>query len=168
MHGRGPRRHHDRGQFKMVSEVTQCNPTSHHCCRRHSVEARDCRSRKDRNGRGSWHGHVQALPSLIVTWIWTKLPTSAEIRVSDVLLHHALRVEERTIDGDGVLHDLEELVALAVIQGEDDALQFRIKGLSFGLIVRLQTVAGASARFSNRPARYSFDVTLDPPAIQNT
>src|SRR5438876_6966420 len=47
---------------------------------------------------------------------------SAQIRVGDVLLYHALRVEKRAVDGDGVLHHFEEPVPLAVVQRQDDAL----------------------------------------------
>src|SRR5437870_12323479 len=46
---------------------------------------------------------------------------SAQIRVGDVLLYHALRVEKRAVDGDGVLHHFEEPVPLAVVQRQDDA-----------------------------------------------
>src|SRR5258708_23698566 len=45
--------------------------------------------------------------------IWQAHPAgSAQICVGDVLLHHSLRVEERAVDGDGMLHNFQELVAL--------------------------------------------------------
>ena len=38
----------------------------------------------------------------------------AHVRVGNILLDHALRVEERSVDRDSVLHDAEITVALVV------------------------------------------------------
>src|SRR5712691_5302250 len=61
---------------------------------------------------------------------------SAEISVSDVLLHHTLRVEERAIDGDGVLHDLQKSASLVVIHRQNHTFQFGVERFRFGLVVR--------------------------------
>ena len=66
-----------------------------------------------------------------------------------------------------MLHHFEELVALAIVQRKDDALEFRIKRVGLRLVVGRGGVAGAPARVSNGPAGHSLDVALDPPAIQD-
>jgi len=74
---------------------------------------------KGGNGRRRGHGHVQQPAALTSPLgspprhfshgvIWqAPSAASAQIRVRDVLLNHALRIEERSVDGDGVLHHLQ-------------------------------------------------------------
>src|SRR5713226_9245764 len=77
--------------------------------------------------------------------IWQALPAaSAHIRVGDVLLHHALGVEERAVDGDGVLHDFQELGAIVVIHWKNHAFQLVIKRFGFGRVVG-RSIAGSAA-----------------------
>src|ERR1700738_5429559 len=90
----------------------------------------------------------------------------AYVCVGNILLHHALGIEERTVDGDGVLHDAEITVALVVKHGNDHAIQLRVKRFRVGSVVGDQIWRGTT-RFSDGPTGYPFDVTFRPPAIQN-
>src|SRR5260370_42051118 len=74
--------------------------------------------------------------------IWQAHPAaSAQIRVGDVLLHHSLCVEERSVDGDGVLHDFQEFSALVVVHRKNHAFQLAIERFGFRSVVG-RSIAG--------------------------
>lgn len=50
-----------------------------------------------------------------------------EIGFYDVFLNHPLSVEVRCVESDGVAHHLHELIAIAVVERDDDCLQLAIK-----------------------------------------
>src|SRR5713226_2515163 len=81
------------------------------------------------SGSVSWQAHPAA---------------SAQIRVGDVLLHHALRIEERPIDGDGVLHDFQELGAIVVVHRKNHTFELVIKRFGFRRVVG-RSIAGGGA-----------------------
>src|SRR5580704_10909619 len=92
----------------------------------------------------------------------------SQVRVCDVLLHHALGVEERTVDGDGMLHDLDVEPRLFVKHRKNYVFQFPVERFGFLSVVRgnVRRVHGAP-RLANRPSRYAFDVAFYPPAVEN-
>src|SRR6516162_1666241 len=89
----------------------------------------------------------------------------AEVGVGDVLLNHTLGVEERAVDGDGVLHNAQEPVALVVKHGQDDMLELVVKRFRVGVVV--QPFVAAVAQLADGPPGNAFDAALDPPAVQN-
>src|SRR5215471_3283393 len=91
---------------------------------------------------------------------------SQKIRLHDVLLHHALRIEKRAIERDGVTHDTEEVLLVAIEQRQDDLLEFVIERRCIlgTVIVYVQ----ATVISPNRPSRNPFDAAFQPPAIQHT
>ena len=92
---------------------------------------------------------------------------SAQIRVGDVLLHHALRVEERSVDGNSVLHDGQKLGAIVVVHRKNHALQLAIKRFGFSRIVGRSAAGSAAPRFADAPAGDAFNVAFHPPAVKN-
>src|SRR5713226_2745064 len=99
---------------------------------------------------------------------WQAHPASStQIRVGDVLLHHALRVEERTVDGDGVLHDFQEFSAIVVVHRKNHTFQLVIKRFGFGGVVGRSIAGSGAARFADAPASDALDVAFHPPAVEN-
>jgi len=52
---------------------------------------------------------------------------SAKRRLRDVLQHHALRVEKAAVERDGVSHDVDESLAVAVEERNDHPLQLVVE-----------------------------------------
>jgi hypothetical protein len=50
----------------------------------------------------------------------------AAICIEHIFLHHPMGIEERTIDGNGIAHHIDETVAIMVVHRKDDVLQFVI------------------------------------------
>ena len=46
----------------------------------------------------------------------------AHVRVGNILMHHALGIEKRTVNRDGMLHDVEIPLTLVVKHRHDDVL----------------------------------------------
>src|SRR5277367_116205 len=92
----------------------------------------------------------------------------SQIRVGNVLLDHALGVEERAVDGNGVLHDLDVEARLFVEHRENDVLEFPVKGFGFFGVV-CDDVAGfhGAERLADGPSCYAFDVALRPRAVED-
>src|SRR2546430_3465026 len=85
--------------------------------------------------------------------IWQVYPAaSAQIRVGDVLLHHALCIEERAVDGNGVLHDFQKLGAIVVVHQKNHTFQLVIKRFGFGHLVGRSIASSAAPRFADAPA----------------
>jgi hypothetical protein len=59
----------------------------------------------------------------------------AHVRVGNILLHHALGIKERSVDGDGVLHNAEITVALVIKHGNDYAVQLGVKRFGISPVV---------------------------------
>src|SRR5229473_8538625 len=99
---------------------------------------------------------------------WQAHPASStQIRVGDVLLHHALRVEERAVDGDGVLHDFQEFSAIVVVHGKNHTFELVIKRFGFSRVVGRRVAGSAATRLADAPAGDTLDVAFHPPAIEN-
>src|SRR5208283_4374254 len=99
---------------------------------------------------------------------WPAPTALAQISVGNILLHHALRVEERTIDRDGVAHHFKVAVAVLKKHRQDYALQFRVEALCVQRVIHRSLRPGIAAmRFPDGPPGHALDATLDPPAVQN-
>src|SRR6266403_2519347 len=92
---------------------------------------------------------------------------SAQIGVSDVLLHHALGVEERSVDGNGVLHNFQELGAIVVVHRKNYALQLGIQRFGFGFVIRGSIAGNGAPRFADAPSGDPLNVAFHPPAVEN-
>src|SRR5215472_18738417 len=55
----------------------------------------------------------------------------AQVGVGNVLLHHALGIEKRSVDGNGVLHDGKVAAAILVEEWKNHVFEFRIQ--AFGV-----------------------------------
>ena len=51
----------------------------------------------------------------------------AHVRVSNILLDHALGIEEGSVDRDGMLHNAEITIALVIKHGNNYAVQLGVK-----------------------------------------
>src|SRR6266568_6021880 len=91
----------------------------------------------------------------------------AQICVGGVLLHHALRIKERAVNGDGVLHDFQKSTALIVVQRKNHSFQLGIECFGLLLAVSWNVAASRTPGLPDRPARDSFNVAFHPPAVQN-
>ena len=85
-----------------------------------------------------------------------------------VLCDHALRIEKRSVQRNRVPHDLDKAITVLIKTGQDLLFQFSIEfccvtGIHSGL--RFQTGLHPIA---DRPAGHTFEVALNPPAIQHT
>ena len=60
---------------------------------------------------------------------------STQIRVCDVLLDHALGVEERAVDGDGVEHNFKKFGAVVVVERQNDVFEFVIERFGFAGVI---------------------------------
>ena len=81
------------------------------------------------------------------------------------MLHHALRIEKRAIERDGVTHDTEEALLVAIEQRQDDLLEFVIERrciLGAVVVYGQTTVIG-----SNRPSCNPFYATFQPSSTLN-
>ena len=61
------------------------------------------------------------------------MATISVISAEDVLLQHPLGVKERSVDGNRVPHDIDEVVAMIIKHREDHLLELLIKGQSVSL-----------------------------------
>ena len=90
---------------------------------------------------------------------------SLEIRFHDVLLHHALRVEEGTVERNAMTHDVDEAIALRLVQRDHHVFEF---------LVKRRRVAGGAVGIGRRflapladgPAGFAFNPAFDPPAVE--
>src|SRR5215467_9862161 len=92
----------------------------------------------------------------------------AQVGVGNVLLHHALGIEKRSVDGNGMLHDGKVAAAILVEERKNHVFEFRIQAFGVSRVVCRSVGSGvATVRFANRPAGHALDVALDPPAVEN-
>jgi len=70
-----------------------------------------------------------------------------QIRIRNVLLHHPLSIEERSVDRNRVLHDFQEFRAIVVVHRQNHAFQLVIKRFRFRRVVG-RSVAAAVRRDS--------------------
>lgn len=85
-----------------------------------------------------------------------RLKNSLEVGFDCVFPDHALGVEVGGVEGDGVAHHSDEMVALIVIEREDDVFELVVKrgGGTLGGVV-------------DGPAGESFDAAFHPPAVEH-
>ena len=81
-------------------------------------------------------------------------------------MHHALSIEKRTVNRNGMLHDVEIALTLVVEHRHDDVLQFGVERFRVGAIIGDEVRSGAT-RFTDGPAGDTFDVPFRPPAVEN-
>src|SRR5439155_12765506 len=87
---------------------------------------------------------------------------SLEIRFHHVLLHHALRVEKRTVERNAMTHDVDEAIALMLVHRDHGLFEF---------LVKRRRVAGGAVGIGRRflapladgPAGFAFNPAFDPP-----
>src|SRR5215471_17324085 len=103
------------------------------------------------------HTHIDSFLSSVARGS-PRLHNSQKIRLHDVLLHHALRIEKRAIECDGVTHDTEEALLVAIEQRQDDLIEFVIERRCIlgAVIVYVQT----TVINPNRPSRNPFDAAF--------
>src|SRR5215468_3442140 len=109
----------------MVSLVARGNIATDYFGGRNQNAERDSRAGKIGDGRRGGDGVIQEPPAV----------TSAQIGVGDVLLDHALGVEEGAVDGDGVEHHFQVFFAFVVEEWKDDVFEFVVERFSFARVV---------------------------------
>src|SRR5712691_2342927 len=92
--------------------------------------------------------------------------SSQKIHLDYVLLHHALGIEKGAIERDGVAHDTDETLLVAIEQRENDLLEFIVERC--GILGPLVLCGQATMIGPDRPSRNPLDTSFNPPAIQHT
>ena len=94
------------------------------------------------------------------------MQSSQKIRLHDVLLQHALRIEKRAIERDGVAHNIDEALPVAIEQRQDDLREFVVECCSIlGSVIVCDQAAVIGP---NGPARHPLYTPFQPSAIQHT
>src|SRR5208337_3719305 len=86
----------------------------------------------------------------------------SEVCTHHVLLQHPLRIEERSIQRNGMTHDVNEVIPMTIKHWQDDLGQLVVKRSSIA-----SPVAGdlrPALLLADGPSGHTFQVTLNPPA----
>lgn len=87
---------------------------------------------------------------------------SHEVRLRNVVAHHALSMEERAIYCDGEAHHVDVASPVAVEEGNDDLAQLSVQRVSVAV-----ATPGHTGGQPDRPARDSLDAVLQLPSVEN-
>lgn len=98
-------------------------------------------------------------------WLGRGVGVGLEVRSDDVLLEHAVGVEEGAVEGDGVAADFLEAGRVVGEQGGDGLFELVVEGVGVVAVIGLRVGGGGVG--ADGPAGDAGDAAFEPPAVED-